>query len=309
MSNGYFKIDRKIFESDIWLKTMDLRLFIYLIGQTRWNKEPNTKYKSKGIIIKRGQFLRSYRNLQNDLEYIDNNRIEKYSVMKIKRAVDRLKKQDRIKTETTPLGTLFTVVNYLKYQNIKENDKEACYSTVTAPLQHRDNTNKEKKGKESNIPSNQDLPESYFDLSLKFHKQQKKNEFYHKDFKSKLNYKSPVVKNGAETIDKLIRLDNEPLDEIKKTLRFALTDSFWQKQIISLNGLRNKSKNNGNTKYFNIKNAMKGKHKEKIYSIDDLANLKIKPGQIEKYFNPIGDNKYKPNQEGKELVKRLKNGK
>lgn len=159
------------------------------------------------------------------------------------------------------------------------------------------------------IPSNQDLPELYFDLSLKFHQKQKKNGYYHKDFKKELNHNSKVVKNGAEVIDKLIRLDNETLAEVKKTLRFALKNDFWQDQVISLNGLRKKSKRNGNTKYFNIKNAMKGAESTKVYTLDKLAELGIKPNDIEGNFKNIGDNQFKPTEKGKMLIQEVKNGK
>ena len=112
----FFKVYRQIFESDIWLRPVELRLFIYLIGNARHSKQPNTKYKNKGIVIKRGQYLRSYRKLQKDLEYLENNGVRKHSLSRLKTAIDRLEKQDRIKTEKTEFGTLFTVVNYCNYQ-------------------------------------------------------------------------------------------------------------------------------------------------------------------------------------------------
>jgi len=122
--DSFFKLDRKIFDSDIWTQPVELRLFVYLIGQARFKHEPNTKYKNKGVVIKRGQYLRSYRKLQDDLEYIENNALKTYSLSRIKTAIDRLKKQDRIKTKNTQLGTLFTICNYAEYQrNYKEKNK------------------------------------------------------------------------------------------------------------------------------------------------------------------------------------------
>jgi len=117
---GYFKLYRDIFESSIWMQPVDLRLFIYLIGQARYKEEPNTKYKTYGINIKRGQFLRSYRKIRDDLEYFENNALKHYSLSVIKRSVDRLVEQERIEIEQTKLGTLFTVVNYCQYQDYQE---------------------------------------------------------------------------------------------------------------------------------------------------------------------------------------------
>ena len=122
--DSFFKLDRKIFDSDIWTQPVELRLFVYLIGQARFKHEPNTKYKNKGVVIKRGQYLRSYRKLQDDLEYIENNALKTYSLSRIKTAIERLKNQDRIKTKNTQLGTLFTICNYAEYQrNYKEKNK------------------------------------------------------------------------------------------------------------------------------------------------------------------------------------------
>ena len=136
----FFKLDRKIFDSDIWLQPLELRLFIYLIGQARYEKEPNTKYKNKGVIIKRGQFLRSYRKLQEDLEFIENNAVKTYSLSRLKTAVDRLVKQERITIENTALGTLFTICNYLQYQGEYKNNKGTKNRPRTDPEQTQNNT-------------------------------------------------------------------------------------------------------------------------------------------------------------------------
>jgi len=53
-----------------------------------------------------------------------------------------------------------------------------------------------------------------------------------------------------DVIDKLHRLDGFSYDDIKLILKNSLVDDFWKKQIISLKGLRVKSKN-GLTKFQN----------------------------------------------------------
>jgi hypothetical protein len=113
MYPNFFKIDRKIFASNIWSMVLEFRLFFYLIGQARFKKEPVQK---GNVEIKQGQFLRSYRNLQKDLEYVENNAVKQYSLSKIKSAIDNLVHENMIKVEKTQLGTLFTVLNYGKYQ-------------------------------------------------------------------------------------------------------------------------------------------------------------------------------------------------
>jgi len=58
------------------------------------------------------------------------------------------------------------------------------------------------------------------------------------------------INEGIEVIDRLIRIDNFKIDKITEVLQFIVHDDFWSKQILSLNGLRKKSKN-GNTKFVN----------------------------------------------------------
>jgi uncharacterized phage protein (TIGR02220 family) len=159
----FFKMDRKIFGSDIWFQPVELRIFIYLIGQARFEDEPNRKYESRGVIIEKGQYLKSYRKLQKDLEYIENNAVKNYSLSRIKRTLDNLKEQNRIKTEKTPLGTLFTVVNYCHYQGwYSKNDEHRTEmeqqrnADGTEMEQQRNNTNKGNKGNNVNKDNNKE---------------------------------------------------------------------------------------------------------------------------------------------------------
>lgn len=140
LNPGFFKIHRQIFESDIFLRPGLLRLFIYLIGNARYSDKPNTKYKSHGITIKKGQFLRSYRKIQEDLEYLENNAIKNYTLSRIKRNIEKLRKQDRIITEITPLGTLFTIVNYKKYQDLETENNETWNGDETTAERQRNSS-------------------------------------------------------------------------------------------------------------------------------------------------------------------------
>lgn len=63
---------------------------------------------------------------------------------------------------------------------------------------------------------------------------------------------TPVkVRNGADTVEKLLRLDGYQLEQVKTALRWAVNDEFWCLQIRSLASLRNKGKN-GETKFSNL---------------------------------------------------------
>ena len=114
--SGVFQIDRELFENSIWNNITEFRLFFYILGNAVWKQGGARK---GSVEIKRGQYLRSYRNLCKDLMYLDNNAEKYYNVSTIKRAVDRLVRDGRLEIKETELGTLFTVVNYDLYQGFE----------------------------------------------------------------------------------------------------------------------------------------------------------------------------------------------
>lgn len=139
-------MDRGILEKDIWLDQVAFRLFFYLIVKASF--KDNLRVGS--VNLTRGQWLRSYRNLQEDLEYIENRSVRRYSLDTIKRAVDRLVEAQRIKIQTTELGTLFTLVNYSQYQGItryqnpaSRTDNEQQANIYGTSAEHLPNNKKE----------------------------------------------------------------------------------------------------------------------------------------------------------------------
>lgn len=146
--SGAFQISREIFDNQIWLNITELRLFLLIIGRATYLQEGTD---IAGIHLERGQWLRSYRNLQSDLEYVENNAIKKPGLATIKRAVHNLIKAERISADPLELGTLFTVLNYEKYQCLENYRKTPANSDGTATEQRRNNNNKGNKGKKEYI--------------------------------------------------------------------------------------------------------------------------------------------------------------
>ena len=158
---GAFQTSRKIFENPIWQDVVKFRIFFYIVGNAVYLDEGITVH---GIKVGRGQYLRSYRNLANDLHYIENRSIKKYSLSVISKKIDQLVKEERLKIEDTELGTLFTVVNYAEYQgfqrykkeseNGERTEKEQCENGVRTEKERRENNNnkdnKDKKDKKDN---------------------------------------------------------------------------------------------------------------------------------------------------------------
>lgn len=117
---GWIKLHRELFESDIWNDVSTFRLFLYLISQA----SHKDGVKTKGIEIKRGQYIRSYRKLADDLSYKEGRGYKKYSLSTIKSCVNKLIEAERVNVKETEVGTLFTIVNYAKYQDLEEEEKE-----------------------------------------------------------------------------------------------------------------------------------------------------------------------------------------
>lgn len=293
---GYFKIYRDIFESSIWMQPVDLRLFVYLIGQARYKEEPNTKYKSYGIVIKRGQFLRSYRKLRGDLEYFENNALKHYSLSVIKRSIDRLVDQERIEIQQTKLGTLFTVVNYRQYQDCQDKNEELGtgleqgWNRVGTDAEQYSKKGKEgsKKGKEErsdskspNSPSEIEKDNPKYDKNSRPYKaaMHLRKRILENNEKAQVPKPDPKsMENWAYEIDKLNRLGPVGRNdagynwkEIAMIMEWCQDHHFWKsnilsagtfrEQIIKLENQMNSDINNGDWK--GSKNSKKKGDKRK----------------------------------------------
>ncbi len=98
-------------------------------------------------------------------------------------------------------------------------------------------------------------------------------EFYnyqHSVFSDLVKIDDKKINKGIEIIDKLIRIDNFKLDKITEVLQFIVHDDFWGKQVLSLNGLRNKSKTNENIKFVNALLASKSNKQSSVTDYNKL---------------------------------------
>jgi len=62
-----------------------------------------------------------------------------------------------------------------------------------------------------------------------------------------------LIKNGCEAVDKLIHVDGFEMLEVRRVVRWAIEDSFWSKNSLSLAQIRKMSDSNGLTKFQNIR--------------------------------------------------------
>ncbi|GKV56002.1 hypothetical protein NCCP2222_19490 [Sporosarcina sp. NCCP-2222] len=139
--SGAFLMSREIFSHEIWNDVAKFRIFFYIVGNAVFSERGVTK---GGIHIGRGQYLRSYRNIREDLLYVEKNAEKYYSLNTIKTKIDELVKEGTLTTEETRLGTLFTVVNYHKYQGFetyKNDSSEQEQNSKRTPKEQQENSN------------------------------------------------------------------------------------------------------------------------------------------------------------------------
>ncbi|MFC4618632.1 DnaD domain protein [Camelliibacillus cellulosilyticus] len=128
MEGNFFLVYRKIFNHEIFKDELGFRLFMLILGNAVFSQDG---VEIDGVLVRRGQWFRSYRKLQEDLAFREGRTIKKPGLATLKRAVKRLEDLDMVKTTTiyeensgtrcgtgsgTVRGTLFEVVNYAKYQ-------------------------------------------------------------------------------------------------------------------------------------------------------------------------------------------------
>ncbi|MGM0903092.1 MAG: DnaD domain-containing protein [Bacillota bacterium] len=123
--SGWIKLHREIFDSDIWHDVTTFRLFLYLLGQA----SHQDGVKVKGLEVNRGQFVRSYRKLADDLSYKEGRGLKKYSLSTIKKCINKLIESERVNVQETEVGTLFTIVNYARYQD-SDGEEEKSANTI-----------------------------------------------------------------------------------------------------------------------------------------------------------------------------------
>ncbi|WP_270999025.1 DnaD domain-containing protein [Listeria seeligeri] len=151
---GAFQMSREIFENNIWSDVIKFRLFFYIVGNAVFSENGVMK---GGIQIGRGQYLRSFRNLREDLLYYDNNAEKFYSLSTIKEKIDELVREERLEITTTKLGTLFTVRNYALYQDLNnysgtssERLPNSHRTATEQPPNNKKNVKKDKNDKNDN---------------------------------------------------------------------------------------------------------------------------------------------------------------
>jgi len=144
MGNSFFKINRDLFQSDIWIddEPYDRRsAWIYLIGMANY-KQTRRFYKGSLQTTERGQ-------LQTSVEKLA--KAWKWSRGKVRRYLKALEQAEMVHTHGTPNGTTITIEKYAVYQDRRPTDGPADGTPDGSPDGSPDGTHKKnrKEGKKN----------------------------------------------------------------------------------------------------------------------------------------------------------------
>ena len=139
MSSGWIKLHRRLQDHWIWKKPEQLKAWIDILLMVTHTER--TKFiKGQEVVLKQGEVDASFRYLRKRWGW---------SIGKVQRFLISLKKCSMIEVKTSTGQNLISVCNYASYQ-IEQNQNDT--QVGTAPIQHRYENKKGKKGR-SNIYS------------------------------------------------------------------------------------------------------------------------------------------------------------
>lgn len=211
----FFILTRKIFESDIWRDDPHiLKLFIYLVGNARFDKKPK---KYPDFEIKRGELLTSLSNIADDNEYMFNGQVQKWSRQKVSRMIDVLIKRGMIRKIADTYGTHISICNYNTYQDVSLYGADSfgtalereCYEGVTGmDIINKDNNgNKDKKERIYTFPEQ---------ILMKISKPEKVWKEYHLQHIPVTLHNETFILNWVDWIDHLISKKKKPTENAAK---------------------------------------------------------------------------------------------
>ncbi|MCA1054967.1 hypothetical protein LCM10_08220 [Rossellomorea aquimaris] len=106
MTDGWTKCPRKLRRSELFHRAEDFRLYGLLASEAM----VKDGVKCGGMVLRKGQYVRSISYLREDLWFYNGQKKEYYHSSKIKRAIKRLETHGLIKAVACRYGFIFTVL-------------------------------------------------------------------------------------------------------------------------------------------------------------------------------------------------------
>lgn len=223
MNGNYIKINRSLLEWEWYSDINTTRLFIHLILKANWKDG-----KFRGTTVPRGSFVSSFRKLAEETSLTERE---------VRTAISHLEETGEVTHKGHSKYSVFTVVNYDKYQlkDTQEDKQETSNRHSNDILTTTIEEGKKGRRKESN--NNTSFVPSVFDLACVEKLISSCREVVPN---AKVPSTTSEKNKWAVEIDRMKRLDNRTEDQIQKVLDYAIMDSFWKANIRSTKKFREK---------------------------------------------------------------------
>ncbi len=235
-SGGWVKIHRSILLHPVFQDSELLHLFLYCLAKA--NHKPGrilTPQSEEGeLTVERGQFIFGQRKAAKETGVNERTAHRKLVL---------LEKLGILSRSVSRRFTVVTVNNYSRYQDNPNQADPLPDSLVSHPCptsvplvstnkNNKNGKNDKKKRKSFSFDSIE------YELSKLLLTEIRKNDenFLANDPAAE----APSLQRWALQIDRLIRLDHRPPEEIRQVIVFAQTSSFWRSNILSAQKLREK---------------------------------------------------------------------
>lgn len=153
INGGYYMKARCIQNSEISIMPPYIReIWDWLLKEANHSDK-----KSNGSSIKRGQLIRTFKDIQEGLKWMIGYRKMTYKKWQCENSMRFLRKQGMVTTMKTTRGMLITICNYSLYQdpkNYESNTRAVTKTTVNKQLTDTINKNDKNVNNEKNVITN-----------------------------------------------------------------------------------------------------------------------------------------------------------
>jgi len=216
------------------------------------------------------------------------------SYQEVRTSIKKLLRSGEITKKSTNKFTVVTIVNYGVYQSGEKesNDEltnnqrpinELSTSLLRRKKEGKKEINKDKELSSAQPPSAQPKTVKVFESETTEYKCAKylADKILERNPSAKVPTDDTGLNKWAVHIDYMLRLDKRPIEELRKVVEYAVTDSFWSGNILSTAKLREKY----DTLFMQMQNRKDGKAAAKPVKktrFHNFENHKKDYGEIER---------------------------
>lgn len=233
IAGGYVLLARALLDSDLMDQSpLVIKLWVWLLLNANWQDRKQ---------LKRGQLVTTIGAMQEAMSHYAGWRKVRPSPDQIRSAYGALTDTARITVRRTTRGVVITVLNYDTYQDVLSYASRTAHhneiAREPASIPHdteciKKERSKKERSKKEPKPSSPEacrLSGLLADLVLL-------NNPGNTSLSAER--RATTVRRWSADIDKLVRLDGKPPEDVGRVIRWCQSDNFWQANILSGAALR-----------------------------------------------------------------------